>query len=70
MRPPHPDPGGRAAGSGWDQWLPETQRYYVWTTGIYGELQQGNNTSPTPQNWVKAGGGGLCQQAAERLGIN
>lgn len=61
--------GHRAAGSGWDQWLPETQRYYVWTTGIYGELQQGP-TSATLQNWVKAGGGGLCRQAEQRLGIH
>lgn len=62
--------GHVAAAGGWDDWLPETQRYYVWTTGIYNELQQGNSASPALQNWVRAGGGGLCRQAEQRLGIN
>lgn len=62
--------GHGAAATGWDNWLPETQRYYVWTTGIYGEIQAGNLDSPTLQRWTQAGGGGLCQQAQVRLGIN
>ncbi len=62
--------GGHVAAAGsWDDWLPETQRYYVWTTGIYSELQQGTGSSQALQDWVRAGGGGLCRQAAQRLGI-
>lgn len=62
--------GHVAAAASWDQWLPETQRYYTWTTGIYNELRQGGNASPFLQDWVRAGGGGLCRQAEQRLGIH
>ena len=62
--------GHGAAAAGWDNWLPETQRYYVWTTGIYGDIQHGNNENPTLQRWLQAGGASLCQQAAQRLGMN
>lgn len=62
--------GHVAAGSSWDNWLPETQRYYVWTTGIYGEIQQGTADSGTLQRWMQGGGSSLCQQAAQRLGLN
>lgn len=61
--------GQLAAASSWDQWLPETQRYYVWTTGIYDEIQQGLDASPTLQRWLQAGGASLCHQAAGRLGL-
>ncbi|MDT8306186.1 MAG: lytic transglycosylase domain-containing protein [Anaerolineae bacterium] len=61
--------GQRAAASSWDQWHPETQRYYVWTTGIYDEIQQGLDESPTLQRWLQAGGASLCNQAAGRLGL-
>jgi soluble lytic murein transglycosylase-like protein len=61
--------GQRAAASGWDQWHPETQRYYVWTTGIFDEIQQGLDESPTLQRWLQAGGASLCNQAATRLGL-
>lgn len=62
--------GHGAAATGWDNWLPETQRYYTWTTGIYDEIQQGNTDSPTLQHWQQAGGSSLCRQAAQHLGIN
>ncbi|MFW6097408.1 MAG: lytic transglycosylase domain-containing protein [Chloroflexota bacterium] len=62
--------GHGAAATGWDDWLPETRRYYTWTTGLYGEIQQGNTDSATLQQWQQAGGSSLCRQAAQRLGIN
>ncbi|MCB0037670.1 MAG: transglycosylase SLT domain-containing protein, partial [Anaerolineales bacterium] len=50
-------------------WPAETKRYHVWGTGIYGEIQAGNVSSPTLQRWLDAGGASLCRQAAVRLGI-
>jgi soluble lytic murein transglycosylase-like protein len=61
--------GHRAAGSNWNSWANETQRYYVWSTGIYGEASAGLASSPTLQRWLEAGGASLCRQAAARLGI-
>lgn len=61
--------GQRAAATSWDNWPAETQRYYTWTTGIYNEIQQGQNPSPTLQQWLQAGGASLCAQAAARLGL-
>ena len=62
--------GGHVAAAGsWDSWLPETQRYYIWTTGIYGDVQQGADSS-TLQRWLQSGGASLCRQASQRLGIN
>jgi soluble lytic murein transglycosylase-like protein len=62
--------GHRAAATTWDNWPNETQRYYTWTTGIYNEIQQGLNPSPTLQQWLQAGGASLCNQAATRLGLS
>jgi soluble lytic murein transglycosylase-like protein len=62
--------GGHVAAAGsWDDWADETQRYYVWATGIYNDIQQGVTDSPTLQQWMEAGGASLCRQAAGRLGI-
>ena len=61
--------GHVAAGSSWDSWANETQRYYLWSTGIYGDIMAGGETSPTLERWLAAGGAGLCRQAASRLGI-
>ncbi|MFO7536517.1 MAG: transglycosylase SLT domain-containing protein [Chloroflexota bacterium] len=61
--------GHVAAGSGWDRWAHETQRYYVWSTGIYGEAQEGLTESPTLARWMEAGGASLCRQASQRLGL-
>ncbi|MGB3713425.1 MAG: transglycosylase SLT domain-containing protein, partial [Candidatus Promineifilaceae bacterium] len=38
--------GHVAAGSTWDNWAYETQRYYIWTTGLYGDIQSGLDVSP------------------------
>jgi soluble lytic murein transglycosylase-like protein len=61
--------GHVAAGGTWDSWAPETQRYYTWSTGIYADVQAGNATSETLNRWLQAGGATLCQQAAQRLGL-
>lgn len=62
--------GGYAASSStWDHWAHETQRYYVWSKGIFDEAKAGLSASPTLQRWMEAGGSSLCQQAAGRLGL-
>ena len=61
--------GQRAAATGWDNWAHETQRYYVWSTGIHADIQNGLSESPTLQEWMAAGGASLCAQAAQRLGL-
>jgi soluble lytic murein transglycosylase-like protein len=61
--------GHVAAGSSWNQWPHETQRYYVWSTGIYADAKAGLGESPTLRQWMAAGGVSLCSQAAQRLGL-
>ncbi len=61
--------GHVAAGSSWDNWASETQRYYVWATGIFEDAKAGLTESPTLQEWYAAGGVSLCQQAANRLSL-
>jgi hypothetical protein len=61
--------GHVAAGSSWEQWPDETQRYYVWSTGIYADAKAGLSESPTLAQWLAAGGATLCRQAANRLGL-
>lgn len=61
--------GHGTAAKSWEQWPNETQRYYVWSTGIYRDAVAGNPSSETLNNWLAAGGAGLCNQAAARLGL-
>lgn len=61
--------GHVAAGTTWDNWASETQRYFVWATGIYDDAKAGLTDSPTLQQWYAAGGSSLCQQAANRLNL-
>ena len=61
--------GHVAAGGSWDTWANETQRYYTWSTGIYEDAKAGLAESPTLKEWLAAGGASLCQQAANRLGL-
>jgi hypothetical protein len=61
--------GHVAAGTTWNNWAHETQRYYVWSTGIYAEAAAGAPHSETLQQWMAAGGASLCSQAANRLGL-
>jgi soluble lytic murein transglycosylase-like protein len=48
-------------------WPAETQRYVGWGTGIYQDLSQGKDASPTLQAWLEAGGSALCHRAASAL---
>ncbi len=50
-------------------WAQETQRYYVWGTGIYADAQQNMSTSDILTNWYDAGGGNLCNRASDALGL-
>jgi soluble lytic murein transglycosylase-like protein len=61
--------GHVAAGTTWDHWAAETQRYYVWTTGIFQDVNSNQTESETLGRWLQAGGASLCQQAAARLGL-
>lgn len=61
--------GHVAAAGGWDDWAPETQRYFTWATGIVADIESGTIPSPTLQRWMEAGGASLCRQAANRLGL-
>jgi len=61
--------GHVAAGTTWDNWANETQRYFTWSTGIYEEATSGMTESPTLQQWMAAGGASLCNQASNRLGL-
>lgn len=61
--------GHGTAARAWDTWPAETQRYYVWATGIYKDAVAGSTTSETLDQWLAAGGAGLCRQASSRLGL-
>lgn len=61
--------GHVAAGNDWENWTAETQRYYIWATGIYEDAKAGLTESPTLAEWYAAGGVSLCQQAAHRLNL-
>ena len=61
--------GHGTATRAWDTWPAETQRYYVWATGIYKDAVAGGTSSETLNQWLTAGGASLCQQAAARLGL-
>ncbi len=49
-------------------WHSETQRYYRWGTGIYGDAQNLSSESGTLNDWLNAGGASLCQRASDALG--
>ncbi len=50
-------------------WAHETRRYYVWGGTIYADAVQNKSDSPALDTWLNAGGIGLCQRAADNLGI-
>ncbi|MDX1992321.1 MAG: transglycosylase SLT domain-containing protein [bacterium] len=52
------------------QWPEQTQRYFNWGTGIYGDAQSNSSASPTLDRWLAAGGGTMCEWAADELNIN
>lgn len=61
--------GHGTAAKGWGNWPAETQRYYNWSTGIYADAAAGRAYSDTLNQWLAAGGAGLCRQAAQRIGL-
>jgi len=50
-------------------WPTESQHYYTWGVGIYNDAVTGKTSSPTLQDWLQAGGAGLCAKAAVVLGL-
>lgn len=54
---------------GWAGWSEETRRYYQWGSGIYKDALQGGESSPTMEQWLKAGGWRLCEQASSRQAV-
>jgi hypothetical protein len=61
--------GYAASGSSFPSWADETQRYFTWAKGIFDDASAGLVNSPTLKGWLAAGGGSLCRQAAQRLGL-
>ncbi|MBE2267505.1 MAG: transglycosylase SLT domain-containing protein [Anaerolinea sp.] len=52
-----------------DSWANETQRYYIYGTGIYADAQQGAASSDMLNTWYNAGGVNLCNRASAALGL-
>lgn len=50
-------------------WASETQRYYRWGVGIYGDAVMNRPQSDTLDAWMQAGGSRLCQLAGQEIGI-
>ncbi len=50
-------------------WPAETVRYAYWGSGIYADAVAGLSQSSRLDEWLKAGGSGLCARAGQRLGI-
>lgn len=48
---------------GYAAWHSETRRYYYWGSGIYEDALSDVTTSPRLQEWLAAGGQGLCNRA-------
>jgi soluble lytic murein transglycosylase-like protein len=57
---------GRAESS----WPAETIRYAYWGSGIYADAVQNAGESARLNEWLTAGGAGLCRKAHERLGLS
>jgi hypothetical protein len=51
-------------------WPAETVRYAYWGSGIYADAISGLSESPHLNEWLTAGGSGLCSRASTRLGIS
>lgn len=50
-------------------WHNETQRYYIYGTGIYEDAKQNLSTSEMLNTWYNAGGVHLCNRASVALGL-
>ena len=62
--------GHGTAARNWESWPHETQRYYIWSTGIYQDIANGLEHSATLDEWMAAGGSSLCSDARMVLGLN
>jgi hypothetical protein len=51
------------------QWPDETKRYVYWGSGIYEDAAKMKANSDRLNEWLGRGGVSLCNQAAQRLGI-
>ncbi len=51
-------------------WPAETVRYAYWGSGIYADAISGAAESARLNEWLIAGGSGLCAHASQRLGID
>jgi len=49
------------------EWHRETQQYYRWGVGIYSDAASNTEESATYQQWLAAGGQGLCDRAEAEL---
>lgn len=58
--------GQRLIGLPSTYWPAETLAYTTWGEGIYTDVSNGLNPSPTLERWLGAGGASLCRQAAEQ----
>ena len=50
-------------------WAAETERYAYWGSGIYADASGGVGSSPRLEEWLSAGGRGLCTRADQQLGL-
>lgn len=50
-------------------WSDQTQRYYRWGMGIYGDARTNQSSSDTLNQWLDAGGSVLCSMADKALGL-
>lgn len=55
--------GHSVINKGYGAWHSETRRYYYWGAGIYEDAVSGALTSDRLQEWLDAGGQGLCNRA-------
>ena len=56
--------GPRVTQQAMSLWPAETQRYYRWGTAIYEDARANASSSERLDEWLSAGGSGLCQRAA------
>lgn len=50
-------------------WPAETGRYAYWGSGIYADAASGSGRSARLEQWLAAGGAGLCRGASQQLAI-
>jgi len=50
-------------------WANETQYYYRWATGLWSDVQNGDETSDALEDWLAAGGERLCVQAGRSQSV-